>query len=63
MKKKREVFTCKLQACLKFKPFENREAQYRESARVRKRDLSPFLAVALSHSRSLALTLSSLALF
>ena len=39
----------KLQTCIKFRPFKNREARDRESARARERDF--FLAVALSLPR------------
>ena len=55
-KKNREVLTCKPQTGLECRPFKNREARECESARAGKRDLSRFLAVALSlpHCRTLA---------
>ena len=53
----------KLQTCMKFRPFKNREARDRGSARARARERDFFLAVALSLPRPRTLAFSSLAFF
>ena len=61
LKIKTRGFHIKLPMCLKFRPFKKREAQDRESARVRERDFS--LAIALSLPRPRTLAILSLAFF